>query len=365
MNSASNKRILIAAGGTGGDLFPAIAIIEELQKRHPSLQAIFTGSPDRIEAKIIPSKGYEFRPMNSLKGFRGLSSSLFSIPFILLKAYRELLFIIKDFPPSCIICGGNYISFPAGLLARFHKIPLIIIEPNAKPGRTNLFLSRIATFIITAFEETASFFPHKVQRTIHHLGNPLRASFLGTKPTKESAAHIFGLNPEMKTILIFGGSLGARSINHAVVKHIDFFAKHSIQVLWQTGSSFSAPVELPSHIHTLPFIDDMISAYAASDLVICRSGGGTVAELAVCGKPSILIPLPGAANNEQEENAHVMEIHGAAQLVHDNALETELEYIINRCINNPELLETMSYNARLMGKPLATTKTANLIETIL
>jgi UDP-N-acetylglucosamine--N-acetylmuramyl-(pentapeptide) pyrophosphoryl-undecaprenol N-acetylglucosamine transferase len=159
--------------------------------------------------------------------------------------------------------------------------------------------------------------------------------------------------------------LGARSINHAVVKHIDFFAKHSIQVLWQTGSSFSSPVELPSHIHTLPFIDDMISAYAASDLVICRSGGGTVAELAVCGKPSILIPLPGAANNEQEENAHVMEIHGAAQLVHDNALETELEYIINRCIHNPELLGTMSYNATLMGKPLATTKTANLIETIL
>lgn len=109
----------------------------------------------------------------------------------------------------------------------------------------------------------------------------------------------------------------------------------------------------------------MISAYAASDLVICRSGGGTVAELAVCGKPSILIPLPGAANNEQEENAHVMEIHGAALSVHDNALETELEYIINRYVNNPELLESMSYNATLMSKPLATTKTADLIETLL
>jgi UDP-N-acetylglucosamine--N-acetylmuramyl-(pentapeptide) pyrophosphoryl-undecaprenol N-acetylglucosamine transferase len=365
MNSVSIKRILIAAGGTGGDLFPAIAIIEELQKRNPTLQSIFTGSPDRIEASIIPSKGYEFRPMNSLKGFRGLSSSLFSIPFILLYAYRELLSIIKDFPPSCIICGGNYISFPAGLLARFHHIPLIIIEPNAKPGRTNLFLSRFATFIITAFEETASFFPQKVQRTIHHLGNPLRASFLEIKPTKEKAAEMYGFNPEMKTILIFGGSLGARSINHAVVKHIDYFEKNSIQVLWQTGTSFSVPVDLPPHIHTLPFIDDMISAYAASDLVICRSGGGTVAELAVCGKPSILIPLPGAANNEQEENAHLMEIHGAALLVHDNALETELEYIINRCINNPELLETMSNNATLMSKPLATSKTADLIETLL
>lgn len=176
MNSVSLKRILIAAGGTGGDLFPAIAIIEELQKRNPTLQTIFTGSPDRIEATIIPSKGYEFRPMNSLKGFRGLSSSLFSIPFILLHSYRELLSIVKDFPPSCIICGGNYISFPAGLLARLHNIPLIIIEPNAKPGRTNL-LSRIATFIITAFEETSSYFSKKVQHSIHHLGNPLRASF--------------------------------------------------------------------------------------------------------------------------------------------------------------------------------------------
>ncbi|MGA1249300.1 MAG: undecaprenyldiphospho-muramoylpentapeptide beta-N-acetylglucosaminyltransferase [Candidatus Kapaibacteriota bacterium] len=363
--SIQQPSILIAAGGTGGDLFPAIAVVEELMQSIPNLQVQFTGSPDRIESRYLPKHGYSFTPIQSIKGFRGLSSTFFALPFTLTKALLEVRAIIKKHRPSCIICGGNYISFPAGIYAILSGIPLIIIEPNVSPGKTNALLGAYAHLIITAFEETASYFKASVRTHITHCGNPLRSTFVNTIPSRESASKVFGLDPQKQTVFVFGGSLGARSINQAMIKCIDRLAEHGIQILWQTGTDFIINHELPKNVQIVQFIDDMPSAYACADLVVCRAGGGTVAELAVCGKPAILIPLPGSSNNEQALNAETLHQHGAAIVIEDAALSTELEYAVEHLLKNPVKLREMSSNALKYGKPKAAKEAANMIAEII
>lgn len=359
------SNIVIAAGGTGGDLFPAIAVLEELQTMIPNLSVHFTGSPDRIESRYLPKNGYDFTPMNSLRGFRGFSSSLFKIPFTLFKAVLEAREIVRKHKPSCIICGGNYISLPVGIYAILSGIPLILIEPNVKPGKTNYFLGKYAKLIILAFEETKHIYSSIIGKmpndNMVHCGNPLRSTFVKNIPTREQGAKTWNLDPVKKTLFVFGGSLGARSINQALIKLIDRLSEKDIQILWQTGMDFKINRNLPKNVHVMQFIDDMPSAYASADLVICRAGGGTVAELAVCGKPSILIPLPGASNNEQEKNAHTLQQHGAAIVLEDGALETELEYAIEGLLNNPETLLNMSKQAQAHGKPEAAKEAALLV----
>jgi len=360
-HSIEQSNILIAAGGTGGDLFPAIAIIEELRKLVPDLRVEFTGSPDRIESRYLPKHGFSFTPLKSLKGFRGLSSSMLNIPFTIIKSLLEVRAIAQQSKPACIICGGNYVSLPAGLYAILSDIPLIIIEPNVRPGKTNALLGSYAKLIIAAFEETASFFKASVRKHISHCGNPLRSTFVTTIPSRESAASVFGLDPGKQTLFVFGGSLGARSINQALIKCIDRLAEHGIQILWQTGTEFIVNRELPKDVHVMQFIDDMPSAYASADLIVSRAGGGTVAELAVCGKPAILIPLPGSSNNEQAQNAEALHQHGAAIVIEDAALSTELEYAIEHLLKHPEKLSEMSRNALKHGKPHAAKEAAALI----
>lgn len=357
--------ILIAAGGTGGDLFPAMAIIEELRNMIPEIQIHFTGSPDRIESRYLPKHGFPFSPIMSLRGFRGLSSSIARLPFTLSKALLEVRTIAKKHKPDCIICGGNYISFPAGLYAIFSGIPLIIIEPNVRPGKTNAWLGKYATLIITAFEETLSFFGSSVGSRVAYCGNPLRASFVNNTPSREQAAASFGLDPRKKTVFVFGGSLGARSINQAMIKIIDHLSEQDIQILWQTGTDFIINRSLPKDVHITQFIDDMPSAYALADLIVCRAGGGTVAELAVCGKPAILIPLPGSSNNEQAKNAETLYQHGAAIVIDDAALSTELEYAMEHLLKNPHKLQEMSTQASKHGKPNAAKEAASLIAKIM
>lgn len=359
--SIKQSSILIAAGGTGGDLFPAIAIVEELVKLIPNLRVEFTGSPDRIESRYLPKHGFSFTPLHSLKGFRGLSSSLLKVPLTIMKALFEVRAIAQQSKPSCIICGGNYISLPAGLYAILSGIPLIIIEPNVRPGKTNALLGSYAKMIIAAFEETATFFSSSVRRHIIHCGNPLRSTFVSTIPTRETAASVFGLDPHKQTVFVFGGSLGARSINQALIKCIDRLSEHGIQILWQTGTDFIVNRELPKDVHVMQFIDDMPSAYASADLIVSRAGGGTVAELAVCGKPAILIPLPGSSNNEQAQNAEALHQHGAAIVIDDAALSTELEYAIEHLLKHPEKLQEMSQYAIKYGKPHAAKEAAALI----
>ncbi|MEY5130947.1 MAG: undecaprenyldiphospho-muramoylpentapeptide beta-N-acetylglucosaminyltransferase [Bacteroidota bacterium] len=364
-SESSNPTILIAAGGTGGDLFPAIAVMEELQNIIPHLSVHFTGSPDRIESRYLPKNGYSFTPMNSLRGFRGLSSSILQLPVTLLKAVLEAKSIVQKYKPACIICGGNYISLPVGIYAVLSGIPLAIIEPNVKPGKTNALLGKYAKIIIIAFEETKSIyrslFGKMPNDNMKHCGNPLRSAFVQSIPDKEHGAKALNLDPNKRTLFVFGGSLGARSINQAMIKMIDRLSEKDIQILWQTGTDFKINRTLPTDVHVMQFIDDMPSAYASADLVVCRAGGGTVAELAVCGKPAILIPLPGASNNEQALNAETLHEHGAAMVIEDGALDTELEYAIELLLSNQAKLKEMGENALKNGKPNAAKEAADAI----
>ncbi|MBI3260097.1 MAG: undecaprenyldiphospho-muramoylpentapeptide beta-N-acetylglucosaminyltransferase [Ignavibacteriae bacterium] len=348
--------ILVAAGGTGGDLFPAVAVVEQLEKLlGNNLSVVFVGNPNRIEATKVPELGYRFEPI-SVTGFQGIFHK--STPTLPLRIFRSIVKVrslCKWHRIDAILCGGTYISYPAGIAAQQLGIPMMLLEPNVLPGKTNRLLAKRATSIILAFEQSKRFFPSEIHHKMLAVGNPVRESMLLTLPEQASSAarKQFGLEPYKPTVFVFGGSLGARSINQAVEASLNDFAPHNMQLLWQTGNNYTPPGNLPDGVVVKTFIDDMASAYAAADLVICRSGGGTVAELANVGKPALLIPLPSAANNEQYYNAKTLEEHGAARLLGNDTLKQTLFETILELIHNPSVLLEMSVAAKKLAKPNA------------
>lgn len=354
--------ILVAAGGTGGDLFPAVAVVEQLEKQlGNNLSVIFVGNPNRIEAKVVPELGYTFEPI-SVTGFQGIFHK--STPTLPLRIFRSIIKVrslCKSHRIDAILCGGTYISYPAGIVAQQLGIPMMLLEPNVLPGKTNRLLAKRATSIILAFEQSKQYFPKELHPKMLPVGNPVRESMLITLPEQASTASrkLFGLDPYKPTVFVFGGSLGARSINQAIEASLKDFAPHNMQLLWQTGKNYTPPDNLPDGVTVRTFIDDMASAYAAADLVVCRSGGGTVAELANVGKPALLIPLPSAANNEQYHNAKTLEDHGAARLIPNDTLKKTLFETILELIHNPAALLDMSGSAKKLAKPEAASKAAS------
>jgi UDP-N-acetylglucosamine--N-acetylmuramyl-(pentapeptide) pyrophosphoryl-undecaprenol N-acetylglucosamine transferase len=307
-----------------------------------------------------PEQGYEFHKL-PVTGYAGMFSlSSLTLPFRIFRSVLKCRSIIKDIEADALLCTGAYLSYPAGVAARQEKLPLILMESNVFPGKAIRMLASRATVIITSFEETSRYFPVSMKSKIVCLGNPVRQN-IHQLPFRDEARRKFGLDPEKKTVLIFGGSLGAKAINQATSKTLAQFAGKDVQFLWQTGSNFDLPTELPENVKVLNFIDDMASAYAASDLVVSRSGATTIAELCVTGKPSILVPLPTAANNEQESNALVLEEKGAAIMVPNNEIENHLASLINSHIFNAPALEKMSQKVKALARPDAAEKAANLV----
>lgn len=359
--SSAQKAVLFAAGGTGGDLFPALAIADQLQQILPGITPVFTGSPDRIEARRVPEAGYIFHPLSSLQGFRGLSSSPLSLPGRIWKSWREILTIARQYNIKAIVCGGNYISFPAGLLAIRYSIPLMITEPNVKPGKTNMLLSRRAAAIITAFQETEAYLPEQSRKAIVCTGTPLRGQISQPLPDKKIAREHFGLNPEVFTILAFGGSLGAASLNRAMQAMLPKLQEKNIQLIWQTGNHTISAGQYTKGIVIRPFINEMNMAYAAADLVISRAGGGTIAELIATGKPCFLLPLPGASNNEQSANAQVLVQHNAGIIITDEQAENRLLPAIMEVFEQPARLESMAQAAAALYRPGAAMAAAHYL----
>lgn len=354
-------KILVAAGGTGGHLFPAIAVVEQLEKLNNNhFKAVFVGTDYRIESKVIPSLGYDFYSMPITGLTKLLSLNTLSLPFKILKSITICRKIINDFKPDAVLCTGAYISYPAGIAASKEKIPLILMESNVNPGKTIKQLSDKASIIITAFEETRNFFDEKMQHKIRVVGNPVRKDIL-QNVNKEKAINMFGLNPNKKTVLIFGGSLGAYSINRVVEQSLDYFVENDIQLIWQTGKNYKPKTQIGDNIKVLEFIDDMASAYAVADLVVSRSGATSVAEICVVAKPSILIPLESASNNEQMENAKILEKHGASIVVRNDKLQVELLRTIKELINNQDKLIEMSGKAKELAKPDSAFNVANML----
>lgn len=320
------KKIIIAGGGTGGHIFPAIAIANALKKNEPSIDILFVGAKGKMEMEKVPQAGYKIEGLD-IAGFN--RSSLIkniSLPFKLVKSFSQVRKIINQFDPDAVIGVGGYSSFPVLRYAQVKGIPSFIHESNSFAGKSNILLGKKATKVFVATDGMEKFFPaNKIAVT----GNPVRPAIVNVSSiAKEQALDFFGLRPGKRTVLIIGGSLGARSINEAIAKGMDELLQAGLQLIWQTGKTnvekWKEQAVGNSAIWVNDFITQMEQAYAAADIVVSRAGAMAIAELCVVKKPVVFVPYPFAAEDHQTVNAMNLVGKNAAIMVKDNEAITKV-----------------------------------------
>ena len=324
-------KIIIAGGGTGGHIFPAIAIANALKKVNEENEILFVGAKGRMEMEKIPQAGYKIKGLD-IAGFN--RSSLIKnigLPFKLIKSFLQVRNIINDFKPHAVIGVGGYSSFPVLRYAQAKKIPTFIHESNSFAGKSNMLLGKKATKVFVATDGMEKFFPAE---RIVVTGNPVRKSITSTSVSKAEALKFFVLEEERETVLVMGGSLGARSINEAIDKNLEVLLNNNLQLIWQTGKPYAAKakerVTGRAHVWVNEFINQMEHAYAAADMVISRAGAMAIAELCVVEKPVLFVPYPFAAEDHQTENAKNLVKKNAALMVKDSeAIEKVVPMIID------------------------------------
>lgn len=314
-----HKRVIIAGGGTGGHIFPAIAIANALKRLDDSVEILFVGAKGKMEMEKVPQAGYAIRGLD-IAGFnRSALWKNIGLPFKILKSFFQVKKIFREFMPDAVLGVGGYSTYPVLRLAQAKGIPTFIHESNSFAGKANIMLGRHATRIFVATDGMGKFFP---KEKILVTGNPVRKQIIANTISRTEAASFFGLDPSRKTILAVGGSLGARSINEAIAAHIDAFAANGIQLIWQTGKTtareYMAKGAGRDNIRVSDFITDMEKAYAAADVVISRAGAMAVAEICVVAKPAIFVPFPLAAEDHQTSNAKSLVNKEASLMIHDS-----------------------------------------------
>jgi UDP-N-acetylglucosamine--N-acetylmuramyl-(pentapeptide) pyrophosphoryl-undecaprenol N-acetylglucosamine transferase len=356
-----NKTILIAAGGTGGHLYPALAVAEEIRRERPEMKIIFVGTRDRIESKEVPREGFPFVPID-IHAPRKSFVSLLTFPWKFARAILASMKLVAKEKPSAFLGAGAYLSVPAGIAAWAFHVPIALLEINSVPGSSNKFLSRLADKLFLAYREAASKFPKRLSETVTVCGTPVRAG-LGAASNSderssamEEARSSFGLEASRTTILVFGGSLGAGPINKAMRVSARLFAERGYNVLWQTGRSTNVE-ELQqefsdvANVRVMEYIYDMERAYRAADLVVCRAGASSLAELARLGKPAVLVPWSGAMANHQERNARAFERDGSAVVLTDDDVKTKLAETVFALLNDSERLHAMAEAMKRRDNP--------------
>jgi UDP-N-acetylglucosamine--N-acetylmuramyl-(pentapeptide) pyrophosphoryl-undecaprenol N-acetylglucosamine transferase len=350
-------RFLFAGGGTGGHLFPAVAVAEKIKARIPEADILFVGTKTKIEGRVIPKLGYKFRSI-WIKGFaRTFTLENLFFPLKLGVSLIQSLIINMNFKPRVAIGSGGYVSGPAIWGSSVMGAKIILLEQNSYPGVTTRLLERYADEIHISFADSNKYLRSKEK--IKLTGNPVRESLY--QVNKEAALRHYNLDSGKKTLLILGGSLGAASINKAVADSLKLILEKEIQVIWQTGSNYFEEFKNKSGkgIFISPFIEDMNLAYSAADLVIARAGATTIAELLVLGIPSVLIPSPNVAENHQYFNAKSLADVGAVILIEDkNAKESLADKIIST-IFDLKKLEDLKNNAKKLGKENAASEIAD------
>ncbi len=347
----TNFRFLISGGGTGGHIFPAVSIANALREMHPSCEILFVGALGRMEMERVPAAGYEIVGL-PVQGFN--RKNLFrNIPILwnLMKSMRKVRQVIKDFRPDVAIGVGGYASGAAMKVAAQMGIPVLLQEQNGFAGVTNKLLKNDAAKICVAYEGMERFFPaEKIILT----GNPVRQNL--TQGNREEAYAHFSLSKEKKTLLIIGGSLGARTINNSVKTHLQLLAESGVQVIWQTGKFYiddckkeAEKIANPNLIVT-DFVSRMDLAYAIADLVISRAGASSISELCLLGKPSVLVPSPNVAEDHQTHNAMALVRKNAAVLVKDADAENDLIATTLDLLSNAEKLEELSANVLTLAE---------------
>ncbi|SMO54656.1 undecaprenyldiphospho-muramoylpentapeptide beta-N-acetylglucosaminyltransferase [Fodinibius sediminis] len=353
--AGNSSRILIAAGGTGGHVYPAIAIADALDRECEDAQILFVGTKNHMEWEAVPRAGHDITSI-WISGFhRRLTVKNLLFPVKLATSLVQSLRIISSFKPDVVISCGGYAAGPVGWVAARKGIPLVIQEQNSFPGVTNRLLGKHASLIFTAFRDAGGFFP---QDKIILAGNPTRKSL--TSVDTDQAYEAFGLTPDIPTLLILGGSGGARSINEAMAKHLPtLHDEMQLQIIWQCGERYYDRLredihpENYDHLLLTDFLHDMPEAYAVADLVISRAGALSCSELALTGKPSILVPSPNVAGDHQTKNAKSMVSEGAAELIADDQLEETLAGLVGRLITDRQQLKKMQKAALKLARPEA------------
>ncbi len=354
-------KILIAGGGTGGHVFPGIAVAEELRANHPNVEVLFVGGRKGLEAQAVPEAGFRLRTLVTAGFARRRPWSWPWVALVNLFAFLQALWVVLMERPRAVLGTGGYVSGPVSLAARLLGVPLLLQEQNSIPGLTNRWLSRIANEVHLSFLEARRYFPRRDHLKI--TGNPVRAIILSGE--REQGLREFRLDAHRPTLFVFGGSLGAKRINAAALDALRRLkGRVDVQCILQTGREDHEAVrqavereQLPATV--LPFVRSMHLAYAAADLVVCRAGAMTLAEIAVCGRPSILVPYPFAAHDHQRVNATNLADRGAAVMIEDGQLDGErLAQEIAHLLADRQALSRMSANARLFARPDAAARIA-------
>ncbi len=324
------KRIIIAGGGTGGHIFPAIAIAHALKKKEEHIEILFVGAKGKMEMEKIPQAGFEIEGLDIVGFDRSSLIKNIGLPFKLIKSFFQVKNILKKFQPNAVIGVGGYSSFPVLRYAQAKGIPTFIHESNSFAGKSNRMLGKKAKQIFVAVDGMERFFPaEKLLIT----GNPVRLSIADSTIQRTEAIHFFSLDENKKTVLVFGGSLGAKSINEAMDKNLDKLLSNDIQLIWQTGKSYLKKAKERTvgrkDVWVNDFITRMEMAYAAADMVVSRSGAMTVSELAIVKKPVLFVPFPFAAEDHQTENAKRLVNQNAAMMINDkDVLNKLVDWII-------------------------------------
>jgi UDP-N-acetylglucosamine--N-acetylmuramyl-(pentapeptide) pyrophosphoryl-undecaprenol N-acetylglucosamine transferase len=360
-------RVVITGGGTGGHLFPALAVEAALRQRRPEAQVLFVGAAGGVESTLLPRLGHAFRGLDvrQVKGrtWRGQVGVVLALPWAVGQAVR----LLKEFGAEAVLGVGGYASFPTVLAARLLRLPAVIHEQNAYPGLANRWLGRIASAVAVSFEAAAGFFPSgRVALT----GNPVRGEIRPGDP--EEARRRLLLAPDHFTVLIFGGSQGAHRINLGAIEALPRLVarRDSLQVLHGTGERDLAEVrqaydQAGFRARVEAFFEEMASAYSAADFVIARAGASTIFELAAVGKPALLVPYPYAANDHQRLNAEAMVQAGAAWTVPDRFCDGErIAASIRAALEKPELLGQMGERALRLARPEAADRILDLLEQV-
>ncbi len=352
----SKVRVIISGGGTGGHIFPAIAIANALKKLEEGIEILFVGAQGKMEMEKVPKAGYKIIGLNIAGLNRSNILKNLGFPFKLIGSLLKSMSIIRQFKPQVVVGVGGFASGPVMYAASTKGIPTVIQEQNSYAGITNKLLGKKAKKVCVAYDNMDNFFP---AANIIRTGNPVRQDILNLEGKRAEGHKTFNLDPSKKTLLVIGGSLGARSINLAIKSHIEDFKKADVQVVWQTGKLFieeakKAVAEANAdNMFVSDFIYTMDQAYAVADVVISRAGASSISELCIVGKPAVLVPFPFAAEDHQTKNAQALVDNDAAILVADNKSNEEACEHALRLLNDDAERDKLSTNIQKLALPNA------------
>jgi UDP-N-acetylglucosamine--N-acetylmuramyl-(pentapeptide) pyrophosphoryl-undecaprenol N-acetylglucosamine transferase len=353
-------KFILSGGGTGGHIYPAIAIANELKSRFPDSEILFVGAKDKMEMQKVPQAGYPIKGLWIAGLQRRLTIDNALFPIKLVTSLWESRKIIKQFKPDVVIGTGGFASGPLLQMANAMNIPTVIQEQNSYPGITNKLLSKKANAICVAYENLERFFP---KEKIILTGNPVRQDLIAIDSKREEAISYFNLDANKKTVLVLGGSLGARRVNQLIEKELDKMLSQNVQIIWQCGKLYFEEYKKynAANVQVMAFVERMDLVYAAADIVISRAGASSVSELCIVGKPVIFIPSPNVAEDHQTKNAKAISDKKGAILLRESELDSQFSLVFEALIKDEGKQKQLSENIKQLAMPEATNQIVDAI----